>query len=96
MKITVDPDALVQRSDDIRMVCNDLNVYMQQIETIVLSIGDEWKGDAERAYTAKLFDLKQKFSGITGFLEEYSSLMEETAGKYEEFDKELSSKINLA
>ena len=53
------------------------------------------EGSCENCWGIK--DGMLTYIGIqTGFLEEYSSLMEETAGKYEEFDKELSSKINLA
>lgn len=96
MKICVDTEALDQKCAELRSASAELEDYMNQIESVVLSIGNEWQGDAERAYTARLLYIRQEFRGITGFLEGYAELLETISAKYEAYDKELSSKIYLA
>ncbi len=96
MKVSVNTEEMREKCYEIRNICNELNNNMNQIENTVLSLGSEWQGDSERAYTAKLIYVRQQFSGITKFLEDYAELMNTFSSQYEEHDKELSTKINLA
>ncbi len=96
MKVSVNTDELRERCSELRAVCNDLNGNMNRIETAVLSIGNEWQGESERAFVAKLLYIRQQFNDLTNFIEDCTNLMETFATQYEEHDKELSSKINFA
>ena len=95
MTISVDTEALHGRSGEIAAVSGELESCMQQIENVVLSIGSQWQGDAERAYTAKLLMLRQQYAGMTAFLNEYAALLTDFSERYEAYDRELSEKINF-
>ena len=96
MKVSVNTEEMREKSCEIRSLCSELNNNMRQIENTILSIGSEWQGDAERAYTAKLIYIRQQYSSVTKFVEDYADMLEIISLQYEEHDKELSAKINLA
>lgn len=96
MQIQVDTRRLADKSNDIKLVKNELLSVMEQIEILVLSVNGSWQGDAERAFAEKILYVKQQFSHITAFFEEYSDLLKDFAYKYDQQEAELSSKINLA
>lgn len=96
MKVSVDTEEMHAKCCEIRNICSELNSNMDQIESAVLSIGNEWQGESERAFVAKIIYVRQQFSGITKFLEDYADILDTFSYKYEEHDKDLSLKINLA
>ena len=96
MNITVDTAEMKARSREMQSVGNDLLSYMDQVEQVVLSIGGEWQGEAERAYAARIVYIKEQFARMFDFLDSYGRLLDEFSTRYEEHDKELSAKINLS
>ena len=96
MVIYADTAEMREMSGELHQIRTELENYMNEIETVVLSIGTEWQGNAERAYTAQLIFLRRQFNGMIRFLEEYAGLLESFSSDYETYDRELSSKICLA
>ena len=55
-----------------------------------------WRGDAERAFAAKLLLVLGEFRAIHAFVDEFAGLLERFADQYEAFDASLAAKIDLA
>ena len=96
MEIQVNTAQLVQSSNDIKSVKQDLVNTMDQIETLVLSVHGSWQGNAERAFAEKILYVKKQFSGIAAFFDDYAELLKKFASSYEQQEADLSSRINLA
>lgn len=95
MNIQVDTSQLAEKSSEIKLLKSDLLNTMEQIEFLVLSVKGNWQGDAEKAFSEKILYVKQQFSHIANFFEDYAELLKKFAYTYEQQESELSSKINL-
>lgn len=96
MTVQVDTTQLKQKSNEIKILRNELQNCMNQIEMLVLSMDGGWQGDAEKAYASRILYLKKEFSVILTFFDDYASLLNSFAVQYEEHDRSLSAKIQLA
>lgn len=96
MIVSVDTQRLIAVKNEMLLVNNELKKQMQRMEMIVLSVDGEWKGDAEKAYESKLFYMKKQFMKLTEYFDEYAATLGNMADDYENYDTELSSKIDMA
>jgi WXG100 family type VII secretion target len=95
MKIDVIPDKMESAASDILLLNNELCNQMEQIESLVLLLNGDWQGEAEKTYASRILYVKNQFSHISHFFEDYAHLLRALAIKYEENDKDISSKIQL-
>ena len=96
MNIQVDPNQLMEKSNDIRLLEQELLKIMDEIELLVLSVNGSWQGDAEQAFAQKILYVKKQFANIATFFEDYAEVLKTFAYAYEQQEADLSSKINLA
>lgn len=96
MKIEIFPDKMDSVASDILLLNNELCDQMEQIEGLVLSLNGDWQGESEKAYASRILYIKNQFSHISKFFEDYAYLLRDLAVKYEENDKDISSKIHLS
>ena len=96
MNIYVDTDVMVQKSNEIKVLTDELKKIMEEIELLVLSVNGEWQGDAEKAFSEKIIYVKKQFSHISTFFDDYADLLNKFAYVYEQQESEITSKINLA
>lgn len=96
MNIQVETTQLLDKSNDIRLVKDNLAEIMEQIEQLILSVEGDWQGDAERTFSSKIVFVKKQFSNILSFFESYSYLLVSFADSYEQIEDTISSKINQA
>ncbi len=94
MKIEVDTGQLSEKSNEIKLLNNQLNTVMEEIEILILSITGEWQGKAERSFSEKILYVKQQFKNISVFFEDYSALLKKFAETYETQEADISFKIN--
>ena len=96
MNIQIDTEQLFEKSNAIKAINSELQDIVKQIETVVFSTSGEWQGESEKAHFEKIMYVKEQFAEISVFFEEYSGLLRDFAFAYEEQEKDLASKINLA
>ncbi len=95
MKIQIDPSRLRAKSSDILFLRDELERNLEQIESLVLSSGGSWQGDAARAYASRILFVKKEYRIIHDFFSDYAALLLSIAERYTEHDKDLAAKINL-
>ncbi len=95
MDIFVEPNKLMQRSNDIRLIRSEIEKIMTNIELLVVSLNGNWQGDAERACSGKIIYIKKEYAEMLAFLNDYANLLDNCSIGYEQYDAELESKINL-
>lgn len=96
MNIQVETTQLLDKSNDIRLVKDNLAEIMEQIEQLILSVEGDWQGDAERTFSSKIVFVKKQFSNILSFFESYSYLLVSFADSYEQLEDDISFRINQA
>lgn len=96
MYIQVDTSNLFEISNEIKSVQADIQHIVDQVEKVVFSSIGSWQGEAERAFAEKIMYVKKQFVDTGAFFDEYANLLKNFAYMYEQQEKDLSSKINLA
>ena len=94
MEISVNTQAMLEMAEKARILKNELNSEYSQIECLVLSVGADWQGDAERAFASKIVYLKKHFEKLESFFEELSDFFEKFSGQYEEVEKAVINELN--
>ena len=93
-KIVIDPDSLNEAANEMLFVLNDLKTNRRQIEALVLSTGDDWKGAAEKAFEDKLVFIQKEYEKLFSFFEQCAQLLSQCAADYTCNEKDLLSKLN--
>ena len=96
MKVQVEPFQLKSKSAAMRLIRDELQTNMEQIEALVLSVSGTWQGDAERAYASQILYIKKEFANVISFFNDYTTLIDSFADQYDANDRDLAAKINLA
>lgn len=96
MKIEVEPTRLHGTAAQLRALSADSEACMDRIAELVFETDGAWRGDAERAFAAKLLLVLGEFRAIHAFADEFAGLLERFADQYEAFDASLAAKIDLA
>ena len=93
-KIVIDPDSLNEAANEMLFVLNVLKTNRRQIEALVLSTGDDWKGAAEKAFEDKLVFIQKEYEKLFSFFEQCAQLLSQCATDYTCNEKDLLSKLN--
>lgn len=96
MKLEADTDTLRARSGAIRLLTDELERNMDEIEYLVYTTSGAWQGDAERAFASRIIYVRKQFGALREFFTECADLMEASAERYDRHDSELASRIDLA
>ena len=94
MKLQYDSTQMRQKADEIRYYNSVLNENMHEIETVVLSLNSEWKGESQKAHSGRLCSMKNEYKRVASFFEEYARLLVEIAEKADSRDESISGRIN--
>lgn len=95
MQISVDTDELYKVGDGILSLKTEIENTLSQIEITVASLNGEWQGQAEIACENQIIFVKQQYSKLLSFFEECSETIKTCAERYNQYDAELTSKIQL-
>lgn len=95
MKIAIDTSQVRAKASDIRLLNNELQKTMEEMEDLIFSVNGSWQGDSERAFASRIVFVKREFSNIASFLNDYANLLQSFADAYDEYDDTLCSRINL-
>lgn len=96
MNIEVNLSRLYEVSNEVKNINASLQGTMDEIEQLVLSVRGDWQGEAELAFSEKIIYVKNQFSSISSFFDDYSDLLKSFAVGYEQQEADISAAINLA
>ncbi len=93
--------ALIQvNSTELRAQASKIRQYrrqhiqiMNRLKTLILSLNEDWKGEAQEAFVAKYQSMNVSFKDFDEMLDKYAKLMIKVADEMEQTDRELGSRI---
>ena len=91
--IQVTPDLLSGKASEVRNLKQAHDDNMSKMNTLIMSLNEIWKGEAQDALVAKYQSMQNTFQQFSQMLEDYALLMETSANKMQETDVDLKGKI---
>ena len=84
--IQITPELLRSEAGRIRGFGSEKEALQQKITSLVMSLNEGWKGEAQSAAVAQYQSMQPSFKALTDWIENYAKLMEEHARSMEEAD----------
>ena len=92
--IQVTPELLTSKAAELRGLKATHDETMAKMRTLITSLNDVWKGDAQAAYVNKYESMQSTFTSFSEMLEGYAKLMDTTSAKLQETDSGLAQSIS--
>lgn len=93
MVISMEEERIIATSMGIRVVCQEMEICMNCIERILETVGQDWQGEAERAYERKILAVRHQYEKILSFFQRYAEELETVVKDYEEWEEKNASLI---
>lgn len=94
--IQVTPELLTGKASEVRQLRAQHDEVMAKMKTLVHSLNEQWKGEAQDAFVAKFDSMQSTFTNFSEMLESYAQMMDTSAKTLQETDQSLKSAINGA
>lgn len=94
--IQVTPELLTSKAGEVRQLRAQHDEVMAKMKTLVHSLNEQWKGEAQEAFVAKFDSMQSTFTSFSEMLESYATMMDTSARTLQETDQSLKSAINGA
>ena len=94
--IQVTPELLESKAGEVRNLKSLHDELMAKMKTLVHSLNEQWKGEAQDAFVAKFDSMQPTFTNFSEMLESYAKIMDTSAKTLREADQALKSSINSA
>lgn len=94
--IQVTPELLTSKASEVRQLRAQHDEVMAKMKTLVHSLNEQWKGEAQDAFVAKFDSMQTTFTNFSEMLESYAKMMDTSAKTLQETDQSLKSAINGA
>lgn len=91
--IQVTPELLTGKAGEVRTLKATHDDTMAKLRTLVLSLNENWKGEAQDAFVAKFESMQTTFTNFSTMLESYAKLMETAANEMQNTDQSLKASI---
>jgi len=92
--IQVTPELLNSKASEVRQLRAQHDEVMAKMKTLVHSLNEQWKGEAQDAFVAKFDSMQSTFTNFSEMLESYAKMMDTSAKTMQEADQSLKSAIN--
>ena len=89
--IQVTPELLTSKASEVRSLKSQHDDTMAKLRTLVLSLNDTWKGEAQDAFVAKFESMQSSFTNFSQMLEGYAKLMDTASRELQTTDQSLKS-----
>lgn len=91
--IMMDPPLARQKAGEIRALKKEYEDTVNQIEKVMSSLDEFWKGAAQREYINQFTESRQQLLNMGEAIENYAKLLDEVAGDFESVDNDLAKQI---
>lgn len=92
--IQITPESLKSESTSLRTLKSEHEAEMKKLRQLVLSLNEQWKGEAQDAFVSKYMELQPQFTKFIELLEGHARLMDTSAQELENTDKALKGTMN--
>lgn len=92
--IQVTPELLEAKAKEVRNLRTQHDEVMAKMTTLIHSLNEQWKGEAQTAFVTKFDGMKSTFTNFSEMIENYAALMDTSARVIRETDQTLKSQIN--
>ena len=92
--IQVTPELLEAKAGEVRQLRAQHDEVMAKMKTLVHSLNEKWKGEAQDAFVAKFDSMQTTFTNFSEMLESYAKMMDTSAKTLRETDQTLKGAIN--
>ncbi len=89
--IQVTPEILTSKASEVRSLKSTHDDTMARLRSLVLSLNETWKGEAQDAFVAKFESMQSSFTNFSNMLESYAKLMDTAAREIQSTDQTLKS-----
>lgn len=89
--IQVTPELLASKASEVRSLKSSHDDTMAKLRSLVLSLNDTWKGEAQDAFVSKFESMQNYFTNFSEMLEGYAKLMDIAARELQNTDQSLKS-----
>lgn len=89
--IQVTPEILNAKASEVRALKSQHDDTMAKLRSLVLSLNETWKGEAQTAFVEKFENMQPSFSNFSEMLEGYAKLMDTAARELQTTDQSLKS-----
>lgn len=89
--IQVTPELLNSKANEVRSLKATHDDTMAKLRTLVLSLNETWKGEAQDAFVAKFESMQSNFTSFSNMLENYAKLMDTAARELQSTDQSLKT-----
>lgn len=87
---------LTSKASEVHQLRARHDEVMAKMKTLVHSLNEQWKGEAQYAFVAKFDSMQTTFTNFSEMLESYAKMMDTSAKTLQETDQSLKSAINGA
>lgn len=91
--IQVTPEVLNSKATEVRSLKSQHDDTIAKLRSLVLSLNETWKGEAQDAFVAKFESMQPTFSSFSEMLEGYAKLMDAAARELQATDQSLKGTI---
>lgn len=91
--IQVTPELLNSKAAEVRSLKSQHDDTMAKLRSLVLSLNETWKGEAQDAFVAKFESMQSTFISFSEMLEGYAKLMDTAARELQATDQSLKGAI---
>jgi WXG100 family type VII secretion target len=85
---------LTAKANELRTLKANHDDNMAKMRTLITSLNDIWKGEAQTAFVNKYESMQTTFNSFSEMLEGYAKLMDNSAQKMQETDTSIASSIS--
>lgn len=89
--IQMSPELLTSKASEVRSLRAQHDEAMGKLRTLILSLNEIWKGEAQEAFVANFESMQGTFTSFSESLEGYAKLMDTSAKAMRETDEQLKA-----
>lgn len=91
--IQITPEVLNAKASEVRSLRSQHDETMAKLRSLVQSLNETWKGEAQNAFVSKFESMQSTFTNFSEMLEGYAKLMDTAARELGIKDQELKTTI---
>ena len=91
--LSIRPEELRSRANELEQLRQQQLDVMKRLRILVMSLSDNWKGEAQEAFVQKFLSKNQEMNDLSTVLEQYISLAREAAQRAENVDNTLLAAV---
>lgn len=94
--IKLSPEEMEQKAQDFNTRCEEFNQVVNQMDTMVTSLCDEWAGQSSQAFYDQFGSLKPSFQATSDLITSIAQQLRDVSSIMQSVDQEIASKMGIS